>query len=75
MTTRYLVAFSNISTDPLGSHTPAGVEQKAFDDLAKAQEFAEGMKAQWNSIIIYDRNGEDGLKRIAMYQGGRRYTA
>jgi hypothetical protein len=73
MTKRYLVAFANLSTLPLGDRPPPTAQTVEFDDFAQAKEFAEGVKANW--VVIYDQTKEDGLTRIETYRDGRRYWA
>ncbi|MHB8079337.1 MAG: hypothetical protein ACYDIE_08795, partial [Candidatus Krumholzibacteriia bacterium] len=55
MTKRYLVAFANLATVPLGDSPPAGAATDEFDDFALAREFADNVKGKWSWVAIYDR--------------------
>lgn len=74
MSKRYLVAFGNLATTPLEDAPPCGIQQEEFTELERARDFAIGMSRKWIWVVVYDRDGEGGLRRIEMYRDGRRYT-
>ena len=71
---RYLVFLTDLALAPLQGTNPRGGRMENFDELAKAEEFAESQKNDWDRVFIFDRSGDGGLERIEHYQYGQHYV-